>query len=331
MFSPRFSYRRHADDFILDRTRPAWYVNHHVTDLYEAALRPVVALGGLGDLALLVEWAEERIDSSALGSHADNRLAIGMEHRFPTPSWTTLVWGVRLDDHSQYGTEVSPSVGLAYTLTPALKMTASVNRAFRAPSFTELYYADPANIGNPRLQAETAWAYEVGASFAPSEEIEVHTALFRRDARDLIDWVRADPTEPWRAVNIGEVRTEGIELRIVVRPHPTARLMLDYSFLDTDEPSASLLSKYVHHHPTHDLALRLRAPFLWDVRQQWVGRYTYRRGVDRHFLLGCRFLREIGPLALFVEGENLLNEAYEDIPGTPMPGRYVGGGVSLRW
>ena len=47
-------------------------------------------------------------------------------------------------------------------LTSGIKIRASVSRAFRLPTFTDLYYHDPANRGSPDLRPESAWSYEAG-------------------------------------------------------------------------------------------------------------------------------------------------------------------------
>jgi len=56
-----------------------------------------------------------------------------------------------------------------------------------------------------------------------------------------------------------------------------------------------------------------------------------RKRIDRkgYALLGARLEKTIGSWEVFVEGANLLDAAYEDIPGVPQPGRWVGGGISF--
>ena len=58
-----------------------------------------------------------------------------------------------------------PSVSGGFWLASKAKLRATVNRAFRLPNYTDLYYHDPANIGNPNLRPEHAMNYEGGLDF----------------------------------------------------------------------------------------------------------------------------------------------------------------------
>ena len=45
------------------------------------------------------------------------------------------------------------------------------SRAFRVPSYTDLYYHDPANAGSPGLRPERAWSYVAGLDWNPSGRV----------------------------------------------------------------------------------------------------------------------------------------------------------------
>ena len=68
--------------------------------------------------------------------------------------------GLRVDDYSTFGHSVSPSFGAAVQATSSLQVHASASRAFRVPTFTELYYTDPNNLGTPDLVAEHGWSLD---------------------------------------------------------------------------------------------------------------------------------------------------------------------------
>ena len=74
-----------------------------------------------------------------------------------------------------------------YWLSPHVKLRASISRAFRVPSYTELYYEDPANIGNPNLRPERAWNYEGGIDWTPSSRWHGDLTVFERRELDGID------------------------------------------------------------------------------------------------------------------------------------------------
>ena len=68
--------------------------------------------------------------------------------------------GVRTDIYNVWGNSTNPRVALIYTpkKTTTLKLTAG--SAFRAPSFSELYYAGMDSLAAPTLKPETIWSYE---------------------------------------------------------------------------------------------------------------------------------------------------------------------------
>ena len=67
------------------------------------------------------------------------------------------------------GTSVfSPSVAAAYTLNKTIRLRGSAGHGFRLPTYTDLYYSDPATVGNPALKPESSWSYEGGLDWKPA-------------------------------------------------------------------------------------------------------------------------------------------------------------------
>ena len=58
-----------------------------------------------------------------------------------------------------------PTFGGAFKATENLNIFANVGKAFRAPTFTNLYYQGSWLIGNPNLKPEKGWTYEAGIKF----------------------------------------------------------------------------------------------------------------------------------------------------------------------
>src|ERR1039458_782755 len=164
--TPSASVRAHHDDFVLDRNDPSFYENLHdtVTSLLRTAARH--ALGG-GTFAFGVEAGRETISSTNLGSHGRDHGALFAEFARawdPAASSTAgLHAGLRADEYEGYGSRFSPYAGVSWDAAQPLTLRASFGSSFRVPSFTELYYVDPQNVGNPNLRPEQAWQGEAGA------------------------------------------------------------------------------------------------------------------------------------------------------------------------
>lgn len=106
----------------------------------------------------------------------------------------TLTIGGRYDDHSVFGSAVSPKIGLNYKLANWASLRASWGRGFRAPDLGQLYYrlTNPTNfyqvIGNPNLSPEHSGSWQVGGEFNGfKRKARLGINYFRNDVRNLIN------------------------------------------------------------------------------------------------------------------------------------------------
>ena len=319
----RVHYRRHRDRFVLTVADPSLYENRHLSE--RASVESHLDLLR-GDAAYLIAGGEvtrEGLESSNLGDHVRYRGALFTEYsglfgRFG------LGAGARLDRSGSYPQEFSPSLRLSYALGPA-QVHASVGRAFREPSFTELYYRDPANVGNPDLEAERAWSWEAGLGLRPMSGLLAQTALFARYEDDLIDYTRPVDSSLWVAGNLGRVRTLGTQVDLSYGGKGAVRWNLGYTWYHkTRILDDNYESKYVFTHPRHLILAGLSHPLMSGFSSRW--QFSFReseRGADYGLVdlvlsRGFRYGRIQGRI------QNLADERYEDVSGVPMPGRWFG-------
>lgn len=113
--------------------------------------------------------------------------ALYLQDSFTASDAMDITAGVRWDSYSDYGSSVSPRFAAVYRLDEKRNLKAMYSRAFRAPSWVELY-ADLANfsIGNPDLKAETSDTFEVG--LVSKEDIDnlIRFNLFYTNINDVI-------------------------------------------------------------------------------------------------------------------------------------------------
>ena len=69
---------------------------------------------------------------------------------------------------SGLGLNVFPGIDLSYQLFSGIKIFTSFNTSLRMPTFTDLYYKGPTNIGNPDLKPEKAATIEGGVKWSSS-------------------------------------------------------------------------------------------------------------------------------------------------------------------
>jgi len=337
---PRLSVRRHGDDFTLVRTNPALYRNVHVSRQRGGEIllrrRP---LGGVGvAFAAGGEFFRDEIESDnrataaaadALGNREEDRRA-GIAELGWVASRASLNAGIRHDSHEAAGEAWSPSISGSVDVTGALRARASWGRSFRAPSWTERYYRDPVSVGDPDLQPERSWTAELGADLALPGSGVLRATVFRRQAEDLIDWVKpagSAASVPSTVRNVESATFDGLELGL--EGLGVAGFVLDAGTsmigLDSDE-AAGLLSRYALR-PLQDRAtLSVRRALLGD-RLLLAGQVVRerRRGEAPHTLLGARARVELPVGALEFTGTNLTDESYPDLTtiyhGQPAAGR----------
>jgi outer membrane receptor protein involved in Fe transport len=190
-----FGYRRHNDEFVLFRDNPAIYENNHGDQSWQAALRRHQSLGDNSTLSYSAEGQGDTIDSNDLGHHARNGEALYGNVDFRALRRFSLSAGAREELFSGETSVFAPTVAGGLWLKPAVKLRGSVSRGFRLPTYTDLYYSDPTNVGNPVLKPESAWSLEAGADWKPDNRVSAGMTFFQRWDRNVIDYVQFAPRQ----------------------------------------------------------------------------------------------------------------------------------------
>ena len=119
----------------------------------------------------------------------------------PTDDLTLFVGG-RWDDYNDFGSSYNPRASIIYNLTDDTDVKVMYGKAFRAPSFVELYnYNAPTRVGNPELDAEEVETTEV-ALYQKFSSGKASITYFHSDFSDIIVLGRNRPdidTNPFLA------------------------------------------------------------------------------------------------------------------------------------
>lgn len=329
-WAPSLSFRWHEDDFILDERQPEFLHNRNRAWSLDGKIPVTCSLPGGGHAQVGLEFHPESLDSANLGRHL--RIRAGgyafVESR-GGGRWT-YDFGVRADGVDGGSWEWSPSAGVAYRLTSSWSLRASAGRAFRLPSFTELYYVSPSNLGNPDLRPEQAWSVEAGLDGRPAPWLRLNLTGFRREETDGIDMVRTSSTEPWRTVNLRRVLAAGGEAEAEARLGAFVWTTAFVRQVLQPEEAEALQSKYQLNAPTH----RFRAALTWTgggLTPGVSGAFIQRPRAEGYWLLDAVLTYSWAPgWSAYAKITNGLNTAYEDIPGVPLPGRGFWCGLDVR-
>ncbi|MDY0212064.1 MAG: TonB-dependent receptor [Desulfuromonadaceae bacterium] len=330
---PHVSYQRHEDIYTF-ASSGQWDTNSSTTDKIVTALTMDAETAyGLTSIGTSLEW--ERIVSNSLGDHNRGQQSVFINQRLPLGDRTTLGGGLSAVHYSDWGWEYWPGADLNLKVSKHLNWFISAAKSFRIPTYTEMYYNTPMNIGSPNLKAEEAWTWETGLRYV-RQDLEVDFALFRRDSDNLIEWVRSDSDHPWEVHNIASSTTTGVETGIRIK-QPLAQIPLlqqfscSYTYIDTEQDAKGLETKYVLNNLRHQLHTYIDLGWRNNIRQRIALRYEQRLHGDSSTVVDTSLRWEIsGSLTLKASVTNLFDTDYIEAGFAPAPGRWIQGGISWR-
>ena len=326
-----FGYRRHTDEFILLRDDPSVYENNHIDNSWQAALRRKQVLGQNSTLFYGGEGFQESINSNNLGQHNRCRGAAYVDYDLRAWGPFSLSAGAREEFFDTGRTEFTPTIAAGYWIKAGWKLKGSASSAFRLPTYTDLYYSDPANLGNPNLKPETAWSYEGGLLWDQGRRYKAEVTVFERREKNDIDYVRSALSNgPYRATNIENLNFTGVETSFQIRLPQNQQIEISYTGLYGAENALNgLESRYVFNYPTADavVAWQGRLPGKFVARSRVGVTSRYQR--DPYGIWDAAIGREFQHLAAHLSFSNLTDTQYEEIEGVIMPGRSVVFGMDL--
>jgi iron complex outermembrane receptor protein len=337
-----FGYRRHTDDFILLRDDPSVYENNHIDQSGQGAVRRTERLGQNSNLFYGGEGFYESLHSHNLGDHWRMHSAGYIDYDARALGRFSLSMGAREEVFDTQGAQFSPSVSGGVWLRPGLKLKASVGSAYRLPTYTDLYYSDPASVGNSHLLPETGWSYEGGLLWDQGGRYKTEVTVFERRERNDIDWVANAPppgtvctganpsplcpggtANLWQAENIARLNFTGVEASFGVRIRHQQFDVAYTGLYGTQSVLPGLVSQYVFNYPSSDGVVSWRGTLPWKIIARSRIGVVKRNGSDSYALWDASVGREFKNMAAHLAFSNLTSTTYHEIPGVAMPGRSV--------
>ena len=240
--------------------------------------------------------------------------------------WLTFDVGLRVDHHSQVGTEWVPQVGFSFHLPENSEVKLMASKGFRYPTIREMYMFRPAN---PDLKPERLWSYELSfAQRLQDGRLSYGVNVFYIDGENLIMRMPIDG-RPLN-VNTGKIENAGVEAQVAYRIVPAWSVDANYSYLHMDTPVLAS--------PEHKLYVGTAfSKGRWNVStglQYVAGLYKELdpEETEDFLLWNVRgSFRVLDGFDVWVKGENLLAQRYEINAGFPMPKATVMAGVNIKF
>jgi len=254
-------------------------------------------------------------------------------------------------------TAFSPRVSLLRSFSHGLALSASVYRAFRAPTLNELYrnfrVGNVLTLANPALTGEHLTGGEAGLSYQTWENrLTLRSNFFWSDIADPVANVTITNTPALitrEKENLGVTRARGIELSGQWQVRPRLQISASYLFVDAtvvsypvQPPAMPLDGLRLPQVPQNQFSFQ--ASYLgrrWSASIQ--GRFSGNQFDDdlnqlplgRAFSLDAQVSREVlRRTSLFLAVQNLTDDRF-NVAATPVftvgPPIFVRGGVRFRW
>ena len=386
-FSPLLYYRRHQDRFELYRedkyqltsngnyvwkndTVPNWYMGHnyHLTNTYGISLNSWIQWSA-GKSAFGAEYRSENILSNVLGvelsqpkpvpgenaqftkSYSRDNISLFLEHTLLVNNFsaTAGIMGNYIFN-SGLGIKIFPGVDLSYQMIPDIKLFTSFNTSLRMPTFTDLFYKGPTNIGNPDLKPEKSSAIEGGLKWN-KPVIKGSLVFFYRNGNNIIDWVKTEEEDIWQPQNLTRIRSYGAEFQTRINMESwlgenfPIQLNLNYLINNLDKKKTEYISNYVldniknkfvgsvNYEIIKNVAFSLRITY-----QDRDGSFTvFENGMNGQeiqyppfWIFDGRLSYVFKGVQIYCSANNIFDQNYFDLGNVPQPGRWIKAGIAYH-
>lgn len=360
-------FRQHSDHFVLFRANPEWYQNFHLNSTYGAKVRASTQWK-LGKSSAGIELRTEEIISNNLGEkNSDSTAVPGFDGYYYTKGDRRNYVSAFID-HSVFYKKFAVSMGLmsqfiadqeagffpgidaSYQINSTYRVFASVNKSLRMPTFTDLYYSGPSNLGNVNLKPEESLTFETGLKMK-FNALSGHLSYFNRYGTNIIDWIWHADTEMWETANITELNTSGIETAFDMRLDNVDLIngiQFSYAYLDIKKSSGEYETKYALDNLRHNVAVTIDHKVVKNLDAVWRFKYQDRNGSYQAYnieealysthdykpllMADVRLAWQLNALKLYVDVANLFDVEDLSYGSIPQPGRWFkfGGSYTFR-
>jgi outer membrane receptor for ferrienterochelin and colicins len=200
----------------------------------------------LSKMELIDAWTESNFDNITLEpqtwqSAPDNEVWIKngvtrsvagfmVQDQFAATEQLDITGGVRIDHYDDVGNSLAPRLGLVYRLSDQHILKTQYGRAFRPPTFFEMYSRNFVITGNPDIEPETIDTYELGYIYRVQQSVGRIT-LFHSKLRDMIEVDGSSGTY----INSTGADLNGVEVEVEHTVNDSLKVDGNISYVDTKD------------------------------------------------------------------------------------------------
>jgi iron complex outermembrane receptor protein len=331
-------------------------------------------LSFLGKTTIGVDMRNESISSTVLGYstgdsvpvpgtnsayykkfHSRNNTGLFVEHSYHTDKFSVSAGGIfNFNTDQGLKGKFYPGVDISYKFYKNYRIYASVNSAVRMPTFTDLFYVGPENIGNSNLKPEESVTYEGGIKTI-SAIFNGNASFFFRQGKNIIDWNKQSIEDTlWMPSNITELNTTGIELQgsvntslFAINPvYGVRSVHIGMLFMDITKSTNNTISRYALDYLSSKITAGVDLRLYKNIYTNWQFVYQNRNGdyqvynsetggydtksYEPFTIIDAKLYLEHKIFNPYIEVSNIFNVDYNDIGGVPQSGRWIRGGIKVN-
>jgi iron complex outermembrane receptor protein len=365
---PLFYWRRRKDHFLLERDDPTFYQNFHRTDVYGSQVNMTFSTGRV-TTSLGFDLRSENIISNNIGftnpapvkvrgedsayydkMYGRTNFSYFQEHILEL-GYLRIAGGIMVNWNTSYPSraEVFPGIDISYSLLPDLRIYSSANRALHLPTFTDLFYKDPANQGNVNLLPNRTVSLEIGMRYSDISSTG-SLSIFYNMGHDIIDWIWLYAMNRFGVVNLTDYKAKGVELNIGYFPSETQfmnrivrTITMDLLFQHISKSSPDSVSK--NYSLKNKFSMFIRHRIFKNIDATWRVSYQDRYGelityniveneyiplnYKPYWLVDGHLEWQHTMVCIFVDVSNILNTEYVDAGSLLQPGRWFKAGIRV--
>jgi iron complex outermembrane receptor protein len=326
----RIYWRRNQDDYEFIRNKPEIFRNLHLSQVYGVDLNSSIETG-IGKTGIGLDVYQTQLFSNNLGEQKRTSIQFFAEHEFKLlADKLVIVPGISASYYSDFGAKAFPGVEVAYFVNENLSILGNTGGTFRIPSFTDLYYDGPQNIGNANLNPEEAFSYDIGIKYV-KQSFSVQANYFSRASKNLIDWAKeTEAQEQWQPLNFNSVNFSGVDFSLKWRNTNTSNniklnaIGLGGTFINSSiDENATFLSNYALQNVKSSLVLNAEIQWFKGFSQSIRARVLERELLDDYQVLDMAFFYKKDAFQFNFKVSNVFSEVYRATNLVTMPERWI--------
>ncbi|MBH0069350.1 TonB-dependent siderophore receptor [Pseudoalteromonas sp. NZS100] len=346
-------YRTHDDHYIYSRENPSAFEAFHKSEVKSLGLSGRHAQSDALAINYSAQFIDDSIESTTLENNFTSRkyykLSVLPEYKMALEDNKQLTFrlGAAYDDTNRDDAEVS-AIGDITLNTQNSDGTAqtlylSYAQASQVAGYTAIGGSDSGGLfrSNYNLERETTSNLELGL-LLEEQTWQLNSAIFYRKDNNLTDWTFNFDSTSARFANPVDIDTAGVEF-LATKHFDTAKLIASYTYLHKSENYGAAdidASFYALNFPDHRLTLgAVYNPtdiLEFRIDNEWRTQHknSLRNGNDN--ALFTQLTLKITPpqlsnLFITLAADNLWDESFEEIPGTPGRGEQYTLSATYSW